>query len=211
MGKDDTSGCDVLIWIRDIAETTGRCPGQAYDIKDCPHRGWGRKECPPDFKIIHIPDKSRADLEYLLKSDEETYINSAEEDMMKLPPQPKTHLKKRRRFNLDQLKPKDRNDIKRDLDVNENTMVWSKIGATEKDDIASNLKLSFAWRSRIEELNYMHAEIAAGLRPAPPNYVKTERDISSYLAEIDARMDAFYTVRGYYPTNYIKPADRTAP
>jgi hypothetical protein len=210
MASDSPTGCDILMWIRDIPERTGRSPGQTIDAKDCPHKGWGRRERPPDFKVVHIPDKRKKDMAHVVESDTRYYANNAEETMMQMPPQAKTMLRRRRHFDLDTMSAEDKTTIKHTPDAAECEMAWEKFNGKDVDDRDTALEQTFEQKDRTEELNWMHAKIETGIAEEPPDYMKPARDISLYVAAIDNEMALLKAMHKNVPAGYMTPEERSA-
>jgi hypothetical protein len=56
----------VELLLLDFSGPDGREPGTIIDIRECPDGGsvkWGRAECPPHFKILHIDGVTKNDLD----------------------------------------------------------------------------------------------------------------------------------------------------
>lgn len=208
MAHDSPTGCDLLMWIRDVPEKTGRKPGQVVNVQDCPHKGWGAGERPPDFKIVHVPDRRKADMAHLMEIDTRYHANSAEEDMMRLDPQTRTMLRRRRHVDLDALDPVDRDVIKSVPSIPECEMPWSKLAGKDVDDRGSGLEFTLAQEDRTDALDRLHAEIEAGITEAPPGYVKPARDFSAHVTDIDNEVAVSVAMGHGKPLGYKPPEVR---
>jgi hypothetical protein len=210
MPADSVTGCDQLWWIRETpTRQTGRIPGQVCDIKDCPHKGWGSGEKPPDFKVVHVPDKRKADFMHLMETHEEHHPNTREEDMLQFPPQTKVMIRRRRHVDITRMAAADQtaiNDTPKELC---HTIDAAKVEAVVADDqYHADLRVEQPKVDQRDALDQAHAEIAVGLLPEPPGYEATDRDIDAKIYAIDLEMAEIQARGGTVPDTYRPPHER---
>ena len=176
MPHDSPSGCDILIWAEDpanIAFSSSRAWGQAIDIKNCPHRGWGAEECPTGeyrMKVVYIPDKRKSDIEYLLDPLQELWANSIEDDALELTALKKKFALRRYRINLDALSTTDKDAITKD-DQQYCTIAGGTLVGNTLDDINHpELVESYPLKDRESERTMKLAYIRLQFVPQPTDW-----------------------------------------
>lgn len=178
MPSDSTSGCDLLVWAESpsrVPLSTGRAEGHVGDIKDCPHKGWGNEEKPTGayrIKIIHVPDKRKADLEHLLLPVYEFWPNDEEEDALGMSPQKRKYVPRRKRLDVVSFSQSDKDAIRLD-DSRYHTMM--SVDLLEVDDIDhAVLAQHYFQRDRSAEKEVMLSLIRLEWIPEPPNWEKNK-------------------------------------
>ena len=191
MPPESTIGCDMLVWIRPEAVTpmtTGRAAGQVVIIKDCPHSGWGRAECPPDFKVIHVPDKRKEDLEFLTAPYLENHPNTPEENALEFPPQLRRHARRKRRIDVNSLNESDVTAIMEAHDETYHALSYSIFADKIFDDSEhSVLSPVRAKTDSSDAQRRVVAEIRLGVRPEPEGWETNKelfKDIDTSVEEL---------------------------
>lgn len=169
MAHDSTGGCDMLIWAEDPANhpfATGRARGQVVDIKDCPHKGWGNEESPNGeyrMKVIHVPDKIKADLEYLLEQLHETWPNSIEDDALEMPLAKKKFALSKYRIDITALKQAEQDVIMKDnnqyCNLNFDIFSGQIVDDTDHPELVKNFPERDRSSKRIRRLAYIRLRL----------------------------------------------------
>jgi hypothetical protein len=176
MPHDSLTGCDLLIWAESPTKTpltTGRCRGQVINIMDCPHKGWGREEKPTGeyrMKVLHMADKRRADLAYLLEVHQEFHDNDEQEDSLGFPQDEKAFVRRKKRIAVDTLDMADQTAVTVNTD-RYHTMTSAAVEASVVDD--SNhpvLKETYPKPDRTDDKKRVVALIRRGEMEPPPNW-----------------------------------------
>lgn len=197
MPPDSTGGCDMLVWIRPEAVTpmtTGRAAGQVIMIKNCPHAGWGTKECPPDFKVIHVPDKKASDLQELVLSYEEYYANTEEEAALELPPQTKRMARRKHRIDVGSLESEDNIAIMDTHAEKYHELPYDKFSAKTLDDSKHEVLSAIQEkRDTYQQQKWQVAKIRVGVINPPKDWETNKHlfdlmDTSAEEAQILATM-----------------------
>jgi hypothetical protein len=176
MPHDSTTGCDLLVWGEDPAKIpfkTQRAWGHVVNIKDCPHKGWGKEERPQGayrFKVVHVPDRTKADLDYLQRAHYAFWTNSPEDAALGYPPQKKKFLKRRHRINIVALGAVDRAAITKDADLY-CTIPWARLEPKITDDVNQlDLSNTYPQIDRAFQRRVDLAEIRRGVQREPPGW-----------------------------------------
>lgn len=197
MPPDSTSGCDMLMWIRPEAVTpmtTGRAAGQVVAIKDCPHAGWGTAECPPDFKVVHVPDKTKEDLKHLLIPYQENHDLTDEEAALELMPQTKRMTRRKHRIDVGSLESEDNEAIMGTHAEKYHTLAYDKFSANILDDSKHEVLSAIQEkRDTYQQQKWQVAKIRLEVIPPPKDWETNKHlfdlmDTSAEEAQIRATM-----------------------